>query len=154
VTILERIKRKIKVNEETGCWEWQGCRTSKGYGWMHADGGRNHSDGVHRLMWRQLNGKVPNGLQVLHRCDNRACCNPDHLCVGTPEDNSVDMVKKGRSAKGEQHSQRKLTETQVREIRALYKTKSVTLAEIGMQFGIGAPAVHAIVNRRLWKHVS
>ena len=84
---------------ETPCREWQGARVSNGYGHRYVKGsGRKNRryEYIHRWVWEQVNGPVPDGMLVLHRCDNRACFRYEHLYLGTPKENSEDMVAKGR----------------------------------------------------------
>ena len=73
----------------SGCWLWEGY-IRNGYG-------RLRQKSVHRLAWEEVNGPIPPGLSVLHHCDVRLCCNPDHLFVGTNADNNRDMSAKGRN---------------------------------------------------------
>jgi len=79
----------------SGCMEWSGTRTDRGYGVVRI---RHRQWRAHRLAWTAFNGPIPNGLFVCHKCDNPPCCNPEHLFVGTPQDNVTDAVKKGRHA--------------------------------------------------------
>lgn len=85
-----------KVNKQTidGCWEWIGCKDRLGYGRLMYWGTLTLA---HRFSWELHNKKIPKGLNVLHKCDNRKCVNPEHLWLGTHRDNMEDMVKKGRS---------------------------------------------------------
>lgn len=100
-----------------GCWEWQACRTSNGYGHSHTHTGMRYS---HRISYTLTCGPIPDGMHVLHRCDNPPCCNPAHLWLGTHDDNQADKVTKGRQAAGESVGTSKLTDHQVAEIRRRY----------------------------------
>jgi hypothetical protein len=80
----------------TDCWHWMGVRNTFGYGRMTYEG---RSQVAHRLSYRAFVGEIPEGLSVLHRCDNRACINPEHLWLGTYSDNMRDCIAKGRRVK-------------------------------------------------------
>lgn len=135
---------------DQGCWEYKGSRTIQGYG-------RITSKGVtvkaHRASYEAWVGGIPNGLVVLHSCDNPTCINPKHLSVGTHQDNADDMVRKGRSFKGtgEKHSQARLTSEQVAEIRAKYVPRKYTLAKLADEYGISFQHVSDIINRKKWR---
>lgn len=79
---------------ETGCHEWQGRKIPVGYGVIGI--GHRRQEGTHRVAWIMKNGAIPDGICVLHKCDNRKCINPDHLILGTKKENTTDMVEKGR----------------------------------------------------------
>lgn len=81
---------------DTGCWEYTGALDSKGYGAI-GTGGRGVSDRTHRVSWRLHRGPIPPGMFVCHSCDNPPCCNPDHLFLGTIQDNNADREQKGRN---------------------------------------------------------
>src|ERR1700756_2891954 len=86
-----------KVAKGPGCWEWQGKRHYKGYGHFTVRGqGRRRTLKAHRVSWELANGPIPEGLHVLHSCDNPPCVNPDHLFLGTDMDNVHDRDAKGR----------------------------------------------------------
>jgi hypothetical protein len=83
-----------KVVTEKGCWEWIGSKRHYGYGQVTFNGRPGRK--AHRVAWELTRGKIPGDLCVLHRCDNTACINPDHLFLGTQLDNIQDMNAKGR----------------------------------------------------------
>jgi hypothetical protein len=81
-----------KVLRGDGCWEWRAGRDQKGYGVTNVDGkGRK----AHRVSWELTNGPIPDGMQVCHHCDNPPCVRPDHLFLGTNQDNVDDAYRKG-----------------------------------------------------------
>jgi len=81
-------------NSVTGCLEWTGCKDVDGYG-RFSDGGKSY--GIHRLVWEVFKGDIPQGLYVLHKCDNPSCINTEHLYIGTAADNTRDKVKRRRT---------------------------------------------------------
>lgn len=90
-SVEERLKN-FKVDSVTGCHVWQGS-TVAGYGHLYVDGKLKLA---HRVSWELAKGEIPEGLFVLHKCDNPPCINPEHLFAGTHEDNMKDMDAKGR----------------------------------------------------------
>lgn len=96
LTSMERILARIEVRE-SGCWEWQGARSASGYGWIKLSNPRRYVV-VHRLAWSEVHGPIPDGLMILHSCDNPPCVNPDHLSLGTHADNMLDRQVRGRHA--------------------------------------------------------
>ena len=136
---------------ECGCHIWTGYRDQDGYGRFWLDG---KNRGAHRISYESNIGHVPDGLCVLHECDNPGCVNPDHLFLGTPADNVRDMASKGRhgAAHGEQHYNAKLTVEDVRDIRKLRgKFTQGALAEM---YGISQAHVSRIQVGTSWKEVS
>lgn len=81
------------------CWEWSG-NVVRGYGQITIN---YKKERTHRLAFKLAKGEIPDGMFVCHSCDNKLCCNPDHLWLGTTEDNMKDMVRKGRLAAGDRH---------------------------------------------------
>jgi hypothetical protein len=146
--IKERFEEKVEKSDE--CWPWVGCLTPKGYGQINS-GGRGSPVAVHRLAYFLLFGPIPKGMLVLHRCDNPACVRPDHLFLGTAQDNSSDMVRKGR-ARGIRgnHPKAKLREEQVIEIRRRYALGNVSMRGLAKIFGVGSDQICRIVNRKKW----
>jgi predicted XRE-type DNA-binding protein len=153
-SMKSRFDAKWSQND-SGCWIWTAGRQSSGYGQFSLKHG--HVTGAHRASWLLHRGPVPDGLFVLHRCDNKLCVNPEHLFVGTQAENLADMCRKGRHAtdynNGERNSAAKLTAEKVVEIRALYATGGCYQYEIGERFGLSQPQVSAIVRRASWDHV-
>jgi hypothetical protein len=97
-------------------------------------------------------GEIPNGLFVCHRCDVRACVNPDHLFLGTPAENSADMVRKGRNCAGEKNHHSKLTSEQARIIKALLAEEE-SVGAIAARLGITKSVVHGVRSGRTWRHI-
>lgn len=130
------------------CWEWTSAIGSHGYG--SGSFASNHVTS-HTSAYRAFVGEIPNGMHVLHRCDNRSCCNPDHLFLGTHVDNMDDMVGKDRQAFGVRKiKSAKLTELQVLQIRA---AKAVQ-AEIATEYGVNQSVVSRIKSRKAWRLTS
>ena len=87
-----RLINKVSI-DENGCWNWKGGLSGCGYGYITFEGKKQ---GAHRVSYKLFNGPIPKNMLVLHKCDNRACINPDHLFLGTHQDNMDDMWEKGR----------------------------------------------------------
>lgn len=99
---IARIKRAT-LETESGCWEWQLGKDRVGYGRLKVQLGSRSEfryTSAHRYAWELFRGPIPAGLNVLHRCDNRPCCNPAHLFLGTQKENIDDMHRKGRGPRG------------------------------------------------------
>ena len=150
--LAERFRRIGWKVTASGCWEWSGSLNSNGYGQISSgaksEGGHAAPMVASRLAWTIANGPIPEGLFVCHKCDNPPCVNPDHLFLGTPLDNAADMARKRRTLNGERRPQSKLTDMQVDEIRAWYKTGIISQKSLGQMYGVDASAISLIVNRR------
>ena len=83
----------VKVGKTDSCWEWTGAQFANGYGAFQVNG---KTVRAHRFAWELAHGPIPEGIRVLHHCDNRLCCRPDHLFLGTDADNAADKIAKGR----------------------------------------------------------
>ena len=136
------------VNKTTRCWFWTGAINDKGYGWVS----RSKKLGpprAHRLSYELFVGRIPKGRWVLHKCDVPLCVRPNHLFIGTPKDNTQDMLRKGRAVRGEKASWSKIKEDDVRAIRASTESQR-TLAK---RYGMGQQSISLIKRRINWKHV-
>ena len=150
----ERLYAKIKKNARTGCWEWQGAKTSAGYGLFSVDGSLVYT---HRFSYNLHNGRLPDDLHVCHKCDNPSCCNPDHLFLGTDADNLADMRRKNRHSPppkmtGRRNPSTKISEKDVLQIRKMKKAGK-SLKEIAVSFSISKTNVADICKRKIWRHV-
>jgi hypothetical protein len=132
------------------CREWGGAKMSRGYGVRRYKG---TSWLAHRAEWDEAVGPIPDGLQVLHRCDNRPCREVRHLFLGTVQDNMQDMVSKDRHARGERNGHAKLTEAQVVELRTRRAAGGVTQRALAAEYGVSEQTVCDILKRRRWAHV-
>jgi len=142
------------IHPEHGqCWQWIGCVGTRGYGQCY-DGRNKPPCRAHRMSWRLKYGNLEDKDLVLHKCDNPLCVNPEHLFIGTHQDNMKDKVAKGRGNPpvGERHGQAKITEDSVREIKSLYKAK-VSQGSLAKRFGVCQQQISRIVTGKRWRHI-
>jgi len=181
----QRFWNKVqKINESNGCWLWTGA-TTKGYGNFTIPISRPVR--AHRFSWELHNGPIPEGWVVCHSCDAlypigdisyRRCVNPTHLFLATNEENSADMVRKGRVAKGkraprlvhpesyarlkekragsglkgEANAAAKLTDQQVKAIREAF-AQGTPIYKLALEYTVERNTIGKIVHRKTWKHV-
>lgn len=158
--LADRFWARVKKSEDS-CWLWTGARSSNGYGKI---GGANRSnDYTHRVAWTLAHGEIPEGLFVCHRCDVKLCVRPDHLFLGTLQDNHADMTNKGRNFSGEpcsavnrgsRNNRAILTEAQATEIRELRASGAMTQRAVADRYGVSPSAVRFIERGETWRHVS
>jgi hypothetical protein len=137
----------------SGCIEWTGYTNKDGYGQLRW---RRKWAGAHRVAFEITNGPIPDGMKVLHSCDNPPCVSPQHLRSGTHADNARDKVERGRcytgvQRKGEEAHNARLTEAQVREIKRLRSVCSV--AVLAVMFGVSKATISRAVNGVTWPHL-
>ena len=133
-------------NIMTACIEWDKAKDKAGYGvsWLNGKWIR-----AHRKSYIQNKGEIPDDLVVRHTCDNKACVNPDHLILGTHQDNSTDMVSRNRQAKGSLIGTAKLTE----EIVVMIRSLSGSSQQLAKFFNCSNTTIKDIRNNKIWKHV-
>ena len=141
------------VDKSADCWEWTASKSPNGYGQFSATiGGRLRNMRAHRLAYIWSGKHLDDADLLCHTCDNPSCVNPDHLFVGTHQDNMADKVEKDRQAKGESIGVSVLTEDQVHEIRRRFKAGE-SGSNIADKFGVSKQCVYGIVKRRTWRHI-
>ncbi len=131
------------------CWAWHGPKTHLGYGHFTFAGKLRYA---HIVSWFLATGEWPGNLDTLHRCDNPECANPGHLFLGSHADNMADRNQKKRHAHGERNGSAKLTESDVKEIRAA-RTAGATQMCLAAQYGVSRSNIRRIIDRKGWNHI-
>jgi flavin-binding protein dodecin len=136
------------VNKTDSCWLWTGGLSSNGYGHFTVLKPQRKAYRAHRFVYESIYGEIPAGRFVCHKCDTPACVRPDHLFLGTPQDNMDDKIRKGRQLCGEQCN-KKLTWAKVREIRAALHAgeKATTIA---LRYRVHYSLVYRIQKNVIW----
>ena len=152
IPFVELFKQYVTVRDFHECWLWTGKPNGSGYGTCRNDG---EWVGAHVATYLMFHGPLPKGCRVVrHTCDMRLCCNPAHLIAGTYADNTRDMYERGRSMQqGETHKEAKLTETDVKNIRAEFTGKRGEQARMAERYGVSRATINLILKRRNWKNV-
>lgn len=146
-TAEERFWRNTPKGDPDECWIWQGKIQRDGYGEVN----RQHVR-AHRFSYEMHHGPIPKGACVCHTCDLRTCVNPAHLFLGAPADNSADMARKGRAARGERNSAAKLTAEDIAAIRQAW-ANGETQTSIAKRYPVGQTMISEIVLRHCWRHL-
>lgn len=134
------------------CWVWTSSCAGVGYGAIYVS---RCQLATHRVSWVLANGDIPKGMWVLHHCDNRKCVKPDHLFLGTNQDNIADMHRKGRGhiGPGTANPHARLSERDVVVIRQRYALGGTTYQEIADEFGVSRATIGDVICGRCWKSV-
>lgn len=145
---LERFVKKYSVSD-SGCWEWKYPRPDGRANTFFHEG---KVQSAYRVSYQLHVGPIPEGICVLHRCDNGLCVNPGHLFLGTYVDNYHDMVSKGRAniARGMGKKSTKLTDDAVKDI----KTSSMNGNQLAKKYGVKRQTVYDILAGKTWRHIS
>jgi hypothetical protein len=138
---------RVDRSDLDGCWPYAGAVGQNGYGRIKVRGRELLS---HRVAYALAYGEIPDGLVVRHLCNNKICCRPDHLALGTHQDNMDDRDGAERQARGEGHGMVLLSEEQVLEIYDRYIPRVVTYEMLGQEYGVSKEAAFDIVNGRSW----
>lgn len=177
-----RFWAKVGPPDANGCRNWLGnTSTTRGYGRFTPRTGESLP--AHRYAWIIQKGEIPPGMFVCHVCDNPSCCEITHLMLGTPADNSADMVAKGRQCRGDRHHAKthpenlargdahgrhtvpssivrgeragtaKLTADEVVQIRSLHAAGK-SMHSLSRDFGVCRPQIKRILNRESWAHIT
>lgn len=151
LTEEQRFLKRVEVKSKDECWNWTGSQNQKLWHgqWRNKAG---QIELTHRAAWRMFKCEVPEGMCVLHKCDNPICVNPSHLWIGTQSDNCRDMWAKGRArpktSLGEKHGNSKLKLDQVIDI----KTSKLSGVELARKYNVATTTVCDIRRGRSWTH--
>lgn len=156
IPAIDRFSTKYEIDPVTGCWNWIKSCDGQGYGQFWSGSKLMRS---HRWAYNYYKGNLSQNLCVCHKCDNIKCVNPDHMFLGTQDDNLKDMTNKGRraldtaknrnTARGERQGRSKLTEEQVREILTFNGNQH----DIARKFNVTHSLISSIKLRKVWKHL-
>lgn len=155
--VYQRLIQHMEINKTSGCWEWVGSKRN-GYGRMiigsRTDGTRK-SVSAHRVSYELNFGEIPDGMEVCHKCDNPCCINPDHLFLGTKQDNAADRDAKGRNIvfTGEEQPRAKLTKKAVKDARWERAYKGTSFQTLADRYGVSKRTMQNAIKGVTWKCV-
>lgn len=147
-TLQESFDEKWIPVTESGCWLWMDFIYKGGYGVFKPVKGTRMA---HRVAWMLYKGEIPGNKCVCHKCDIPSCVNPSHLFLGSHKDNSLDMKRKNRQAKGEKNGGSKLNIKKVMEIRKSYEGGGVSYRSLAKRYEIGLSQIARIIKNNSWK---
>ena len=152
--LSERFWRFVDRKSEDECWNWIGNKLKSGYGQISIGAKKEMSKGAHRVSWELANDKsIPDGMYIMHKCDNPSCVNPNHLTIGTAKENTQDMIQKGRKKTvaplGEENGKSLLNAEKVLLIRA----STLNHAALGRQLNVSPNCIRGVRTGRTWSHI-
>lgn len=147
--LKERLMERTVKTES--CWIWTGSKFPRGYGCISFC---NKNRSVHKLSYQIFIGPVSNGLEVCHKCNNKACLNPEHLYLASHKENLNHASRDGLIPFGENGSNSKLKQIDVDEIRKIYKKykKGCGCHFLARKFFVSPSTINRITSGRTWKH--
>jgi len=150
----DRFWAKVMPEPNSGCWLWTAGVDKDGYGvftkYDDDPAETGYAQRAHRIVWKLNCGPIASNQQVLHKCDLTCCVNPDHLFLGTTQDNTADRHRKGRSARGECDGNVKLTAADVRAIRA----STWNQGDLAFAYSVSQQTISNIILGKTWRHVA
>lgn len=145
-SLEERFWEKVIKPSEEACWGWRATKNNKGYGMIRRGPAKDSKLLAHRVSYEIQNGEIPDGLCVLHHCDNPICTNPRHLFLGTHQDNALDKVRKGRHRWGNDPNNKPPVYLGVMHPRARFNTSEIEDIRRRLSFGEAARAIARSFN--------
>jgi len=142
---------RVDRGDPGDCWPYVGVVLGNGYGQVYVEGGQILA---HRVAYILDRGEIPSDMIVRHLCNNRTCCNPSHLALGTMQDNADDMTRAERQARGERQGLSVLSNAQVLDIYARCLGGGETKAAIAEEYGVDPGTVSCIALGKTWAHVT
>lgn len=152
--LKKRFLNKVGLKDENGCMKWTAAKTLQGYGRIQISGAKYQATHIAWYLHTGVWIRTDKGECILHTCDTPACCNVQHLWIGTKSENTSDMIRKGRKrvAQGSKNSHAKVNEHQVKSMRRAY-ISGITIEEIMLQSGLSRSNIWRIISGKTWKHV-
>ena len=152
IPVETRFWRFVSKGSDDDCWMWTGNKLPSGYGLI---GVNKRTKYAHRLSYEIAKGPIPDGLIVMHHCDNPSCVNPAHLSVGTYADNNADMMRKGRhkvvSLRGERHPLNIFTELTAQRLKIV--SGAIGYWKLAKMIGKPISATQGVMNGKNWAHL-
>lgn len=157
---LDRFMSKVKVDDSTGCWEWQACKNKDGYGNF---GLNKKVKKAHRVSYEIFVQPIAEGMCVCHTCDNPSCVNPCHLFQGTNEENTADKLNKNRMPSGTKFKSAKLDDKSVKAIKQFLSRRKLSKAGkmehgacrfLSRWFGVSHQIMADIHRGKRWPHIN
>lgn len=141
---------RIEYDTNGGCWLWSGAMHNTGYGYLYDDNRKTIT--AHRASYKIFKGPITKGMHVLHSCDIRCCVNPNHLRLGTDQDNVNDMMLRNRVCRGASHPKAKLNDEKILKIIDLFNTTEMSQTEIAQKFNVSRSLIQGIYEGKKWKN--